>query len=202
VDESYDQHKFVMTGLAVKAKYWRQTFDALKTFRKDLYAKYGLRQSREHHATNFIRDCSDGISTRKLNVGDRKRIFELALRHLASLNSVRLINVCLNVNGRPLQEVHLIAIERLANRIQRTMIAKGSHAVVVIERLSGEGDAGLASQDDRRQLHPQPVRRLARRGSVEEHHDHPDHRRSRVQGFRGVVFFADVRFCRVHAPKT
>lgn len=133
IDESYDEKKFIVTALGVRAKFWRPTFDRLKAFRKQLSADFGIKQSRELHATRFIRDCSDGISRRKLNIGERKRVFELALRHIAAEPAIKLINVCLDVNGRPLQKVHTMAIERLANRIQRTMLAKHSHAVVIID---------------------------------------------------------------------
>jgi hypothetical protein len=133
VDESYDENKFVMTALCMEDAAWRANFDSTKKFRQDLKATFGIRVSRELHATRFIRDRWDGISTKKLEHADRRVAFEATLAHLATLNLVA-FNVCLDVKqwgGTP--KAHQIAIERLANRVQATMRALGSHAIVLFD---------------------------------------------------------------------
>jgi hypothetical protein len=133
VDESYDQTKFVMTALCMEDAAWRANFDATKKFRQDLKAQYGIKISRELHATRFIRDRNDGISTNRLDHAARRTIFELTLAHLAGLN-LTAFNVCLDVaKWGGTNEAHRIAIERLANRVQATMRAVKSNAIVFFD---------------------------------------------------------------------
>jgi hypothetical protein len=132
VDESYDSAKFVITAIGMRADVWKANFEATKTFRKQLKHTFGIKLSAEIHATRFIRDLSDGISSRRLNHAERRGIFEEILGHIGSLK-VKAINVCLDVPTYGTKGVHIIAIERLANRIQATMKARDSHAVVIFD---------------------------------------------------------------------
>lgn len=133
VDESYDQTKFVMSALCMEDVAWRSNFDATKKFRQDLKASFGIKTSRELHATRFIRDCSDEISTQKLSLAQRRAVFEEALKHLASLN-LTTFNICLDVGQwGSTTAAHRIAIERLANRVQATMRSLKSNAIVFFD---------------------------------------------------------------------
>jgi hypothetical protein len=133
VDESYDQNKFVMTALCMEDVAWRANFDATKKFRQDLKATYGIKTSRELHATRFIRDCSDGISDKKLSLVERRTVFEETLKHLATLN-LTAFNVCLDVAPwGSTTAAHRIAIERLANRVQATMRYLKGNAMVFFD---------------------------------------------------------------------
>lgn len=133
VDESYDDRKFVMTALCVEDVAWRQTFDAIKAFRRELKTAWGIRISSELHAKVFVRDCSDNVSTRKLSQAERRLIFEQVLNCMAGLQIV-LLNVCLEVpRWGSTNKAHAIAVERLANRVQTMMRATGSHAIVVFD---------------------------------------------------------------------
>jgi hypothetical protein len=134
VDESYDDQNFVVSAVGFRAENWRFLLTSIQEFRGYLRATFGIKVTREIHASRFIRDCSDQISSRKLNLGERKHAFELCLRHIASLdNQIRIMNVCLTVPGRDRDLTHMYAIQRIINRIERTMNAKNSQAIIVFD---------------------------------------------------------------------
>jgi hypothetical protein len=114
---------------------WRSNFDATKAFRQHLKTKHGIKVSAEIHATRFIRDRSDGISSKYLDHAARRAIFEEVLQHIATLK-VQVFNICLSVPKWGPKKVHLIAHERLANRIQATMghWTRRSYAVIVFDQ--------------------------------------------------------------------
>ena len=133
VDESYDYEKFVVTGLCFEDAHWRPAFNQVKQFRRDMRDRYGIYVQAEFHASSFVRNCSDGMSDRKLSLADRRQVFELTLRMIAGL-PVGIFNICLPVAAHGSVAVaHQRAIERLSNRINATMKAEKSYAVVVID---------------------------------------------------------------------
>ncbi len=133
VDESYDQTRFVTTGMVVEDASWRSVFVATKAFRAQLKADHGIRISAELHAKEFVRDCSDGISSRKIGQAERRLIFDKVLRHMAS-QPVALVNVCLDVvKCGGVTRAHQWAVERLANRVQTMMRVAGSHALAIFD---------------------------------------------------------------------
>jgi hypothetical protein len=134
IDESYDEHKFVLTAIGMRDDTWRSNFDATKAFRKDLKAKHGIRMSAEIHATRFIRDRSDGLSSKYLDHAARRAIFEEVLQHIATLK-VQVFNICLDVPKWGSKVVHRIAHEKLANRVQATMEhwTRRSYAVMIFD---------------------------------------------------------------------
>ena len=134
VDESYDLQKVVLTAVFMEDAHWRPAFEATKEFRRQLAKTHGIYVYKELHAHSFIRDCSDGISKRaKLSLAVRRQIFESVLTHMRSL-PIRVLNVCLDVArwGTP-NRTHEICVERLANRVQATMKAEKSYAVIVFD---------------------------------------------------------------------
>jgi hypothetical protein len=134
IDESYDEHKFVVTALGMRADQWKANFAATKAFRQHLKDTHGIKLSAEIHATRFIRDRDDGISNQRLDHATRHAIFQEVLAHIGSLK-IKAINVCLDVPTFGSKGVHLVAIQRLANRIQATMAHKSrdSHAVMIFD---------------------------------------------------------------------
>jgi hypothetical protein len=134
IDESYDQHKFVVTAIGMRADQWKSNFDSTKKFRQKLKANHGIKLSAELHATRFIRDRSDGISTQHLDHAIRRQIFEDVLKHIATLN-IQVFNICLSVTKYGAANVHALAIERLANRVQATMAqgVRQSHAMLIVD---------------------------------------------------------------------
>lgn len=135
IDESYDNHSFVVSAFGLRVERWRPLLVAIQDFRRSLRDKFGIKITREIHASSFIRDCGDDISTRKLNLGERKHVFELCLRQWASFApNVQVINVCLAVPGHgDLETAHFRAIQRAVNRIERTMQARNSQAILIFD---------------------------------------------------------------------
>ena len=133
VDESYDDKKCVLTAVFIEDAHWRPAFDGLKAFRKQLRNTSGIHLYSELHAHDFIRNLSDGISPKFLSHADRRGIYESVFNAALGL-PIRILNICLDVpKWGTSKKAHEICIERLANRIQATMKAEKSHAVVVFD---------------------------------------------------------------------
>jgi hypothetical protein len=133
-DESYDQTTFVLTALCVEDASWRAAFNATKEFRSTLKTRYGIKIRAELHAHSFVRKVDDGISTQVLSQARRRQIYAEVLAHVAGL-PLMIFNIVMNVRRwGSHQRAHEIAVERLANRVQRTMRALGSHAVVIFDK--------------------------------------------------------------------
>lgn len=134
-DESYDQQKFVMTAMRVDVTQWRDVFASVKAFRTELRSEFGIKLKKELHAQSFVRHCSDGSSSRKLSVAERRDAFASTLRFIATL-PIEIINVALNIaDHRDSNAAHLAVIERLFNRIQTNVsrCAPQSHAIVIFD---------------------------------------------------------------------
>src|ERR1700730_8184446 len=135
IDESYDTNKFVVSAFGFRVERWRPLLVEIQNFRRSLRDQFGIKVTREIHTTSFIRDCGDNISTRKLNLGQRKRVFELCLRQWASFApTVQVINVCLSVPGHgSIETAHFRAIQRAVNRIEKTMTVRNSQAILIFD---------------------------------------------------------------------
>src|ERR1039457_319492 len=134
-DESYDQHKFVMTAMRVDVAQWRDVFTRVKSLRSDLRTEFGIKLKKELHAQSFVRHCSDSASTRKLSLAERRDAFASTLRFIATL-PIEIINVALDIaNYRDSNAAHLAVIDRLFNRIQTnvTRCTPQSHAIVIFD---------------------------------------------------------------------
>lgn len=117
VDESYDRQKFCLTALSIRHSDWRECFERVHQFRKELKAKHGLYIRKEIHASDFVSGRGQ-VADRVIGKHERAIIFHALLGLVASLPRVWLFNVCLDSPGR--RDVELDAWERLLNRIERT----------------------------------------------------------------------------------
>jgi len=95
VDESYDQTKFVISSLRVDVSDWKNVLEQIKGFRTSLRNSHGIKLRSELHAQTFVRHCSDGVSTRKLSLAERRQVFEQSLEFIATL-PIQIINVSLS----------------------------------------------------------------------------------------------------------
>lgn len=120
VDESFDDAKFCLTGLAVKHRLWKECLDGLRGHRSWLKAKYGIPMRVEIHARDLVAGRGSlGVAPNAINKWERSRIFLGMLQLIARL-PVMAFNVCLDSKG--VKDVHLRAWDRLLNRIERTML--------------------------------------------------------------------------------
>ncbi|MBN2378055.1 MAG: DUF3800 domain-containing protein [Sedimentisphaerales bacterium] len=116
----------VFSALAVPAERWREVFGLVKDFRRRIKQSDGIKVNKELHATEFI--AGRGSLGDKI-VPKRRRLelYAEALRLISNLPEVRLFNAL-----SPRAEEYRI-FERLLNRINRTMEAWNSHAMLICD---------------------------------------------------------------------
>lgn len=126
IDDSRDEQLCIFTALAIPDDQWHESFQRVRDFRHSLKQAYGLYVHYEIHAWKFISGRgrpSDHIITK----GQRAAIFGDLLETTAALPGARLFNA---VFPHYHEER---AFERLLNRINRTMQAWGSYAVLICD---------------------------------------------------------------------
>jgi hypothetical protein len=128
IDDSQDQRArlYTFSALAVPAERWRAVFAEIRHFRRQIRDSDGIYVTKELHAWKFVsgrRRIAPGIVTK----WRRCSIFREALTVLAQQqDSLSLFNVALHHRQD-------WAFERLLNRINRTMQAYGSHALLICD---------------------------------------------------------------------
>ena len=120
VDESYDGVLFCLSALGIRHSAWKDCFDQVRDFRKRLKADYGIFLRKEIHAHKFL-SGRGRVSERVVSKWERSRIFAKTLRLIASLPEAMLFNICLTKSEHA--DPHMVAWDRLVNRIERTMLA-------------------------------------------------------------------------------
>lgn len=127
IDDSKDQYICVFSAIAIPVERWREAFDAVRQFRRDLRRKHGIYVYKELHAWKLVSGrgrIADGIVTK----WQRCQVFTEAVQLLTKLPECRVFNVCF-----PRKEDER-AFERLANRINRTLKTWDSYAVLFCDR--------------------------------------------------------------------
>lgn len=132
IDDSRDGGLCIFSGLMIPSTRWKSTFEAIKSYRRQLRRDHGIFLRKEFHATEFV-SGHGRISDRVVFKGTRCRIFRETLQCVATLPDVRLINAAMP------DSQELWAFERLLNRINRTMAAWDSRAVLICD----EGKEGI-----------------------------------------------------------
>jgi hypothetical protein len=127
IDDSRDEELCVFVALLVPATQWRQCFEELRNFRRMLKQRHGIYVHVELHAWKFV-SGRGRISPRVVSKRSRVSIFQDLLRLTAQLPGARLIAAVFPAK----KEVR--AFERLLNRINRTMEAWDSHAILIIDQ--------------------------------------------------------------------
>ena len=125
IDDSQDCPLYCFSALAVPADQWLTTFRAVKEWRRRLRDTDGIRVTKELHAWKFVSGRGD-IAKRVVPKGRRCQLFREALAFLAGLSHLRLFNCCR-------EHRQDWAFERLLNRINRTMQAWGSLAILICD---------------------------------------------------------------------
>lgn len=127
VDDSRDEKRgCVFSALSIPANQWNDAFGSVRTFRRELKKSDGIYVHKEFHAWKFISGrgkISDGIVTK----GRRCQIFESALRLVADLPGAKLFNALFPADKDEQ------AFEWLINRIDRTMKAWDSRAILICD---------------------------------------------------------------------
>jgi hypothetical protein len=127
IDDSRDEKLCVFSALAIPVDQWHPTFQKIRDFRRELRRAYGIYVYKELHAWKFVSGRgrpSDQIITK----GQRAAIFKRALEVIADLPGARLFNAVFP------KDQDERAFERMLNRVNRTLQAWGSYAVLVCDR--------------------------------------------------------------------
>jgi len=119
VDESHDTSKFCLSAIGIRHSVWKECLDEVRKHREMLKHDYGIFLRKEIHAHKFLAGRGR-ISDRVVTKWERARIFNGLLKLIASLPEIMLFNVCLNKSEHT--DPHMIAWDRLTNRIERTML--------------------------------------------------------------------------------
>jgi hypothetical protein len=127
MDESKDEQLCVFSALALPVDQWRSAFQAVRDFRRSLRRTYGIFVYKEFHAWKFV-SGRGAISSETVTKSQRCGIFREVLQLAASLPGARLFNACF-----PRKDDER-AFERLANRINRTIEAWGSYAILISDK--------------------------------------------------------------------
>lgn len=118
VDESHDNEKFCLSALIIRHREWKQCFEECKALRFRLREDFGIKPYAELHAYKLVRGKGRSFLSRNLGKWERSRAFLAILRAIANLPGVMLLNVVLEKQGR--KDAHLLAWDRLFNRLERT----------------------------------------------------------------------------------
>jgi len=125
IDDSQDKPTYCFSALAVPDDQWLDTFKAVKGWRKSLRDTDGIYITKELHAWKFV-SGRGRIAPDVVTKWRRCQIFREALQFVAGLEHVSIFNVCLDHRQD-------WAFERLLNRINRTMAAWGSRAILICD---------------------------------------------------------------------
>jgi hypothetical protein len=126
LDDSGDADVYGFSALAVPVRCFRPTLLQIKEFRRALQRSDGIFVNREFHAVDFVSGRGK-IGRRVVPKGRRCQIFRETIQFVTGLPGVRLFNAF----GRRDQKLQLL--ERLINRINRTMRAWGSHGILFFD---------------------------------------------------------------------
>lgn len=127
IDDSQDQQArlYTFAALAVPAERWRATFSEIRQFRRLIRDSDGIFVTKELHAWKFV-SGRGRVAPRIVTKGRRCSIFREALAVLArQQDTLSSFNSVLHRQDW--------AFERLLNRINRTMQAWGSHAMLICD---------------------------------------------------------------------
>jgi hypothetical protein len=126
IDDSRDEQLCAFSALAIPVVEWRNAFAQVRQFRRDLRRTDGIYVYKEFHASEFVSGRGQ-IADRTVPKGRRARIFQDAVRLVTALPGARLFNAVF-----PAAEDER-AFERLLNRVNRTMQAWDSRAILIID---------------------------------------------------------------------
>lgn len=124
LDDSGDATVRAFSVLAVPVPEWHECFRRVKLYRSFLKEKHGIYVRKEFHATEFVGGRGK-IAPNTVPKEKRVRIYNQALTAITRLPGVSLFNCIASKH----QEYQLF--ERLLNRLNRTMAAWGSHALLI-----------------------------------------------------------------------
>lgn len=127
VDESHDEHLYVLSALALPADRWNQALDQVIEFRRGLKRSDGIYLSAELHAWKFVSGRGN-IADKIVTKFRRCEIFAEILKFMTTLPGVQLFNAAL-----PVKQADW-AFERLINRINRALQDWQTYGILICDQ--------------------------------------------------------------------
>lgn len=123
LDESHDEHNYVISALLIHETKWNNAFEHVKNFRKVLLTKYKIPLSRELHARDlaagrgWLRPIGKIKRSKDLTKHERAIVFKEFMECIGQLHNydVKCINACIPTKKG---DAASIAVDRVLNRIQ------------------------------------------------------------------------------------
>ncbi len=128
IDDSHDQTAglYVFSAIAIQADLWSDVFVSVRDWRRSIRDSDGIYVTKELHAWEFVSGRRRiAPPPRTVTKWRRCEIFKDGLRMLAEQDGVNIFNSALTNQDW--------AFERLLNRINRTMKAWQSHALLICD---------------------------------------------------------------------
>jgi hypothetical protein len=132
IEDSADERLAIFTALAIPVEQWRICFGMVRDFRRGLKQAHGIYIYKELHAWKFV-SGRGRIAPNIVAKGQRAAIFRQALQLMTTLPGAQILNACF-----PKGQMDR-AFERLLNRIERSLVAWGSHGILLCDQ-GKEGD--------------------------------------------------------------
>ena len=124
LDDSGDGTVRAFSVLSIPVQEWHTCFNHVKNYRRVLRDKYGVYVRKELHATEFV-GGRGRIAPHSISKENRVRIYNQALLAITRLPGVKLFNAI------AAKRDEYTLFERVLNRINRTMQAWDSHALLI-----------------------------------------------------------------------
>lgn len=137
-DVTYTEKKgtrnFALSAFVVPEESWNDVFRVIKAFRSWLRKDYGVPLYKELHARDFLNGRGRPSKTRIITKYERTEITRKLFKGMATYLpkcGVYVINVC--VPNKEGINNYDIAVERMLNRIQRTLREKNRQAILIFD---------------------------------------------------------------------
>ena len=137
IDASANRQLFVLSALRLTSERWREAFDQIKGFRRNLKNRYGVYVKKELHATDLVA-WRGKYGSKPIGKYLRSQIFREVLKFTTTLPDAEILNVCITVPHCPV-DPYLRAFERMLNRIQANLIDNQTQRIVFLD----EGKEGM-----------------------------------------------------------
>jgi len=145
IDESGERGIYIYTALSIYAERWHDCLDILKNHRKILKKEYGISIYKELHATELMRGCK--ISDTVISKRERAAIYKNTISILQSIPDIHIFNSITKTDNP-----HRL-LERLVNRINRTMKEWGTFSILIFD----EGDNHFKTKLTRKMMVYNPI---------------------------------------------
>jgi hypothetical protein len=158
LDESEGPTHYVRSGIGVNAEVWSEAFQLIQAWRKELRTTYQIPLFKELHASDLLAGRGElvrvGNKYRRVSRETGAKIFISGLQRLERIaqalsGGLEVINISLMKR----QEVDVITLERLLNRIQRSVESQGRYAFLVFD----QGKEGTITKTYKKALVYNPI---------------------------------------------